>query len=372
MNVLVFNVGSSSIKTALYEIKVKPKLLGFITLEWKGDFQSPKIVKENEKKPLKEKNMRGALEVLLAFYKDKQINAFSHRIVHGGKFRESKVITKSVRDQILKAAKFAPLHNEKEVEVIDLLKKMHPQKPQVAVFDTAFHKTIPKKAYLYPIPLRWSQKGIIRYGFHGTSYQFISRIVKEKKVIVCHLGSGASLCALQNGKSIDTTMGMTPLEGLMMDTRSGSIDPGILLYLLKEKKMKIEELSEALYKKSGLLGASGISSDMRDLLKAKNKNAKLALDIYVHILCKSIGSMIASLKGLDSLVFTAGIGENSSYIRKKVIENFSFLGVEVDPQKNRENEKLISTKSSKIKVYVLKTDESLEIARQCYLLLKKR
>ncbi len=358
MNVLVLNRGSSSIKCCLYELTEMSNQL--IDPVWKDEM-------EWEKGSAKEK-----LESLLS---KKKVDCIGHRIVHGGKkYKESVLIDQAVKEEIKKLADLAPLHNLEDLEGIEVLEQLFPGTPQIAVFDTAFHQTLPLSAAIYPGPYAWVEKGIQRYGFHGISFQYCTRRANQlleqpcSKMVICHLGSGASLCAVKDGKSIDTTMGLTPLEGLMMDTRSGSVDPGILLYLLKTKTA--EELSKELYEKSGLLGLSGVSGDMRDVLKEAsrgNERAELAIDVYVHRLTSLIGSMVASLSGIDTLVFTAGIGENASLIRERVCERLSFLGIELaKTQQEIAEDAILSSSNSKVKVLVLHTQEAFEIARECF------
>ncbi len=336
MKILVINNGSSSVKCALY------------------DFPSESLLWEEKGDDLK------SIEF------PKSVDCIGHRIVHGGKkYHECTKITPDLKKEIRSLADLAPLHNMADLEGIEFFEKL--KVPQFAVFDTAFHRTMPEAAKLYPGPIDWYKKGIERFGFHGTSFAYCTKRVEEligpvDKMVICHLGSGASLCAVKNGKSIDTTMGFTPLEGLMMDTRSGTIDPGIILYLLKTQSA--EELSKELYEKSGLLGLSQISSDMRDLLN--NKDAKLTLDVYLHRLISCAGSMIASLGGLDALVFTGGIGENTPQIRAGLCKQLSFLDIDLKSNNNSKEDSLLSSPKSKVKVLLIHTNEALEIARQSY------
>lgn len=387
MKVLSLNRGSSSIKCSLYSFESPPQQpilpLWEAHLEWKNSFEDPSLKIKNPQgiefsEAVKEKSSTSALEHLLQFlYQGKtaviaslnEIDMVGHRIVHGGHtFKESTLINAKVKEIIASLSDLAPLHNLADLEGIELLEKALPKTPQVAVFDTAFHHTMSDAASIYPIPYKWTEEGIRKYGFHGTSFQYCTRrasdILKEtpKKMIICHLGSGASLCAVKEGKSVDTTMGFTPLDGLMMDTRCGSIDPGILLYLADKG---IANLSDSLYKESGLLGVSGISSDMRDIIEKAslgNERAKLALEIYLHRLNSQIGAMVAALGGLDVLVFTAGIGENAPLIRKRVCDAFAFLGIKLDEKEAD----VISHFSSEVKVLVIPTQESFEIARECW------
>ena len=362
MKILILNRGSSSIKCYIYDFANFPdKLIDPIwedKIEWKNIREKGSIKKE--------------LKSLLS---DQEIHCIGHRIVHGGKkYHTSVLIDNEVKKDIHKLADLAPLHNLADLEGIEILEQLFPDIPQIAVFDTAFHHTMPASATIYPGPYKWFEEGIQRFGFHGTSFQYCSRRANEllgqesQKLVICHLGSGASLCAIKNGKSIDTTMGFTPLEGLMMDTRSGSVDPGILLYLSKKKTP--DELSKELYEESGLLGISGISSDMRDILnKASqgNERARLTIEIYVHRLISMIGSMIATLGGIDALVFTGGIGENALTLRQQVCDSLGFLGIHLSKhQSNGPEDHILSSSDSKVKVLLIHTQEAFEIARECW------
>jgi len=279
-------------------------------------------------------------------------------------------------------AAFAPLHNRVELEGIDLIEKHFGAVPQIAVFDTGFHSRLPEAAAVYPGPYEWFAQGIRRYGFHGINHQYcaertaqmLQKHLSELKLVNCHLGNGCSLAAIQNGRSIDTTMGFTPLEGLMMGTRSGSIDPGILTYLLREQHLTGQELDELLNTKSGLLGVSGISGDMRKIvsaIKEGNARAKLAFDIFVHRLQEGIGAMIAALGGINALVFTAGIGENSPEVREAACANFRFIGLAIDPMKNASPhlDQDISDPGSTVRVLVVRAQEDWAIAKECWKLL---
>jgi acetate kinase len=364
MKALIVNCGSSSIKCCLYTFTHLPE--SFIPPDWETH-----ITWKNTSSQIPD------LQGILPFTKSDKIECIAHRFVHGGqKYRESVFINAEVKQDLRLLLPLAPLHTNRSLAVVEAIETHFPQAPQIAIFDTAFHTTLPQAAFTYPGPYTWLQKGVRRYGFHGISFQYcIAQVTKilgstPQKMVLCHLGSGASLCAAYEGKSIDTTMGFTPLEGLMMDTRSGSIDPGILLYLLKEKSLS--ELKQELYEKSGLLGLSGISSDMRDILERAQKNnrrAKLALDVYIHRLLSSIGSMIASLGGIDALVFTGGIGENASFIRKEVCQRLGFLGINATRDGERKNDCVISSKDSAVKVLVIHTQEAFEMAKECWKLL---
>ncbi len=316
---------------------------------------------------------------------DEPVDAVGHRIVHGGRaYRDSTRITPEVRKAIAQQVEFAPSHNRLELEAIQSVDRVFgPDMPQVAVFDTHFHATLEPSAYVYPGPYEWFEKGVRRFGFHGISHQYASRraakILDRKleglRMITCHLGNGASLAAIRDGRSIDTTMGFTPLEGLMMGTRSGSIDPGIIIYLVRHRGYEAADLDRILNQRSGLCGLSGLSGDMREILDAiekGNKRARLAYDVYAHRLCQEIGSMLASLGGLDVLVFTAGIGENCAPLRADVARQFAFLSLEFDPAKNNNSpvDEEISTPASKIRLLVIHAEEDWEIARESYKVLQ--
>lgn len=365
MKVFVLNRGSSTIKAYLYEFNAPPNHA--VDAIWETQVET---------------TTSQALMQLLKMCPSNQVDVIGHRIVHGGNyFRKSVRITPDVKEKIKQLGELAPLHNISELEGIDFCEQVFKGVPQIAVFDTAFHHTLPEATQIYPGPYSWYEKGILRYGFHGISHQYCARRVEallnrdRLKMVICHLGSGASLSAVKDGKSIDTTMGFTPLDGLMMSTRSGSIDPGIILHLLK--KQTPEEIFQELYKASGLLGVSGISSDMRVIVEESakgNARASLAFNVYIHRLNSLIGSMIASLQGLDALIFTAGIGENAPLVRERVCDTFSFLGIQLDKQKNQQNPKEdleLTTLDSNIKVFVIHTQESFEIARECWKNLEK-
>lgn len=388
MKILVLNCGSSSIKCYLYNFTGAHHLVSPLWqahLQWKNSFEEPRLTiekgKEKHSEPVKGKTAAAVLkQILRKHFADEQVDVIGHRIVHGGRyFKESVLITREVKEKIRELSDLAPLHNLSELEGIEILEEHFKNTPQVAVFDTAFHRTLPKATEIYPGPYRWYEEGIQRYGFHGISFQYCSRRAREilnrdlksLKMVICHLGAGASLCAIKEGKSIDTTMGFTPLEGLMMDTRSGSIDPGIILYLLRKKK-SLKQLSQELYNESGLLGISGVSSDMRDIIEKSERGdprATLALEIYIHRLNALIGAMVAALRGVDVLVFTAGIGENASLLRDRVCDAFSFLGVTLDKTKNNQSspeDRDLSKPDSKVKVLLIHTQEAFEIARECF------
>ena len=314
-----------------------------------------------------------------------EIGAVGHRVVHGGEhFSEATLITPQVKEAIMECTVLAPLHNPANLQGIEDCELQLPGVPQVAVFDTAFHQTMDEEAYLYAIPYRYyKQFGIRRYGFHGTSHQYVSRRAADilgkpyesLKLIICHLGNGASVCAVLNGKSVDTSMGLTPLEGLVMGTRSGDIDPAIMEFIAKKENLDIEGLMKVLNKDSGVYGLSGLSSDFRDLSSAAaegNKQAQIALKVFSYRVAKYVGSYAAAMNGVDNIVFTAGIGENDHEVREEVCSYLQFLGIELDKEANakRGEEVMISTPGSKVKVYVIPTNEELAIARETVALVK--
>jgi acetate kinase len=391
MKILVLNGGSSSFKSSLFDVtgneaSAAPNPLWEARVDWEHHPGTAEIhVKSagaatNKSVPVKQPlDSLGPLMEMLP-HRD-EIHVAGHRVVHGGRaFRESTRITPKVRAGIAQAASFAPEHNRLELEAIDCMARiLGPSAVQVAVFDTAFHATLPPPAYVYPGPYEWLDQGIRRYGFHGISHQYTSRRaaailgkdLASLRMITCHLGNGCSLAAIRDGVSIDTTMGFTPLEGLMMGTRSGTIDPGIVIHLVRHKGYRAEELDRVLNKESGLRGVSGISGDMREVMEAVNRGnarAQLAFDIYVHRLRSEIGAMIGSLGGLDTLVFTAGVGENSPQVRAQAVEGFAFLGAKLDAAKNAQSppDTDIAAPDSAVRVLVVHTQEEWEIARESF------
>ncbi|MFA5948248.1 MAG: acetate kinase [Candidatus Gracilibacteria bacterium] len=383
MKTLVINSGSSSLKFSLFESGKTQNLIAkghidgiekksclFIFESKKTNFEKKILVTSHNEA------IKVALESLIkhSIIKDlKEISCVGHRVVHGGeKYSKPVKITNKVISEIKKLSKLAPLHNPPNLAGIMAIKSILKTTPQVAVFDTSFHQTMEEKAYLYPIPYYLYKKHNIRkYGFHGTSHSFVisqaQKILKKSnsKIISCHIGNGTSITAALNGKSIDTSMGFTPLEGILMGTRSGSIDPAIILHLNKELKMPIEKIFDMLNKESGLLASSKLSADMRDIYHASlkgNASAKFAIEILSYQLAKYIGSYIAALKGIDAIIFTGGMGEKAFYVRKKTLEYLKFLNIDLDDKKNSNNEIIISSKKSKVKVFVIKTDEEQQIA----------
>ena len=391
MNVLVINCGSSSLKYQLInsdtsEVLAKG-LCERIGIDGSAITHQPagkdKITK---KVPMPDHNK--AVELVLEALTDAEngvissldeIDAVGHRVVHGGEsFSEAVIIDDDVKKAIEACNDLAPLHNPANLIGIEACKALMKDVPMVAVFDTAFHQTMPSKAYLYGIPYEYYEKyKVRRYGFHGTSHAFVSKRAaefigkdpKNFKVIVCHLGNGASISAVKNGECIDTSMGLTPLQGLIMGTRSGDIDPAIVEYICSKENISVEEVINILNKKSGVLGMSGISSDFRDLVAAKeegNKRAEDTLDTYAYHVAKYIGSYVTAMNGVDAIVFTAGVGENNASVRKAISEYFGYLGIEIDDEKNalRGEEVVISTPESKVAMLVVPTNEELAIARE--------
>ncbi len=390
MNVLVINCGSSSLKFQLInsdtEAVLAKGLCERIGIDGSLTYQPAGGEKEKSDKamPTHTEAIQFVIDALTDPEKGvvrslDEIGAVGHRVVHGGeKFASSTVITDEVLAAIEECNDLAPLHNPANIIGINACKELMPGTPMVAVFDTAFHQTMPDKAYMYGLPYEYYEKyKVRRYGFHGTSHSFVSKRVAEingvpydaTKTIVCHLGNGASICAVENGRSVDTSMGLTPLEGLIMGTRSGDIDPAIMEYIAKKENLDIAGVMNVLNKKSGVQGMSGLSSDFRDLsagAEAGNKRALLALDAFAYRVAKYVGSYVAAMNGVDTIVFTAGIGENDGDIRKRVCSYLGYLGIELDPEANKSHgeEIVISTPDSKVKVMVVPTNEELAIARE--------
>ena len=398
MNVLVINCGSSSLKFQLINAETENLLAkglcerigidGRLTYQPAGG--------EKEKSDLAMPTHTEAIQFVIdALTNEKtgvvksldEIGAVGHRLVHGGeKFASSVVITDEVKKAVEECNDLAPLHNPANLIGVAACEKLMPGTPMVAVFDTAFHQTMPEKAYMYGLPYEYYEKyKVRRYGFHGTSHSFVSkraaevmgRPYDEVKTIVCHLGNGSSVSAVLNGKCVDTSMGLTPLEGLVMGTRSGDIDPAIMEFIAKKENLDIEGVMEVLNKKSGVFGLSGgLSSDFRDLTDAMNagdKKAKIAMDVFSYRVAKYIGSYAAAMNGVDDIVFTAGIGENDDYVREEVCKYLGYLGVDFDSEVNkglRGKEAELTKEGSKVKVFVIPTNEELAIARETLALVK--
>lgn len=381
MKTLVINAGSSSIKFQVFDNETV--LLKAIVEEIGRDNSKIKIsipAKSEISIPLKNhvEAFNEIIKILREQFDLEDIECVAHRVVHGGEtFRDTTLITEEIMDKLVELTPIAPLHNPPNIEGIQIMSKLLPNAKSVGVFDTSFHSTIPQEAYLYGIPYSWYKKHHIRkFGFHGTSHKYVSKeAIKNynphSKIITCHLGSGSSICAIHNGQSIDTSMGFTPTQGSIMGTRCGLIDPSIPQYMMDIEKLSSKDVSDILNKKSGLLGLSEISSDMRILEDNKDEpGAKRAIDVFCYRLKKLIGGYVTALDGLEILIFTAGIGENSPYIRKRICESFDYLGLKVDDERNNRNEEIISAKDSKVLVLMIKTNEELQMVREAKDLLK--
>lgn len=389
MKILVLNCGSSSIKYKLFEMESKQVMAqgGVEKIGLPDSFllvKLPNGEKVKIEKPMPEHTV--GIQLILNTLVDKEIgcisdlkeiNAVGHRVVHGGeKFNQSVVITPEVKEMIIKCAELAPLHNPANLKGIDAIEQTLPGVPQVAVFDTAFHQTMPDYAYMYALPYELYEKyAIRRYGFHGTSHRYVSARVceflgvdpKGKKIVTAHIGNGGSCAAVMDGKSMDTSMGLTPVEGLMMGTRAGDLDLGAATYIMDKEGMDTAAFNTLINKKSGLFGVSGVSSDARDIdnaVKEGNARADLARQMFIYRVKKYIGAYAAAMNGVDIIVFTGGIGENDAYIRGEIAKGFSYIGAELDETANnvRGEERVISTPSSKVTICVIPTDEELMIA----------
>ena len=396
MKILVINCGSSSIKYKLYEMDDQSVLAagGIEKIGLEGSFLKTKINGETKiiesACPTHTEGIKLMFDTLLhpeygAIHSLDEISAAGHRIVAGGRFTESQVVTDAMLEEWKQYMDLAPLHSPAHLKGYNAVKQMLPELPQVFVFDTAFHQTMPDYAYIYPIPYEYYEKyKVRRYGFHGTSHSFVSKRtaeflgkdVKDMKIIVCHLGNGSSISAVKGGESIDTSMGLTPLEGVPMGTRSGDIDPAILEFLAKKENMDIFQLVNVLNKKSGVFGVSGgLSSDFRDLENAAaegNHNAQMARDVFTYNVAKYVGAYAAAMNGVDAIAFTAGVGENDHLVREDVVKRLGFLGIELDAEANKKRgcDNIISTADSKVTVCVIPTNEELAIARETLALVK--
>lgn len=398
MNILVINCGSSSLKYQLINMENEGVLAKGLVERIGMEGSRVKHTTTGKDEVIIEETMpdhRKALELVLnalinpnygAIKSMDEIGAVGHRVVHGGeKFADSVIIDDEVMKTVNDCIDLAPLHNPPNIMGIEACKALMPKTPMVAVFDTAFHQTIPASNYIYPLPYELYEKyGIRKYGFHGTSHKYVSRRaaemlgknIKDLNIITCHLGNGASVCAIKGGKSIETSMGFTPLEGLAMGTRSGDIDPAIIPFIMEKEGLSFDEVNDLLNKKSGVLGISGISSDFRDLEEAMakgNKRAKLALEVFCNRVKKYIGAYTATLCNVDALVFTAGIGENSISIREKICEGLECIGIELDKELNkvRGKEAIVSKDLASTAILVIPTNEELMIARDTQALVQK-
>ncbi|MGF1527644.1 MAG: acetate/propionate family kinase [Candidatus Competibacterales bacterium] len=389
--VLVLNAGSSSIKFSLFAVDGDP-----LTLRLNGQIEGigakpHLVVFDRQRHPLADQQLdpappgeghRRALAVLQNWLADHlgdgRLAAVGHRVVHGGPRLSAPVaVDEVILAELATFVPLAPLHQPHNLAGIQALKDLDPALPQVACFDTAFHRSNPQLAELFALPLDYYQRGIRRYGFHGLSYEYISSRLGEVipaaargKVVVAHLGNGASLAALADGQGVASTMGFTALDGLPMGTRCGQIDPGVLLYLLQNQGMDAKALEDLLYRHSGLKGLSGVSNDMRELEASHDPNAALAIDYFVYRIQRELGSLVAALQGLDALVFTAGIGEHSATLRARVCQGLGWLGVQLDPAANARHGPIITDDSSRVMVAVIPTNEELMIARQTLAVLK--
>ena len=396
MNVFVVNCGSSSLKYQLIDSDTEKVIAKGLCerIGIDGRLTHKPVGKESVVKEVPMPDHKSAVSYVLEALTDdvcgviknlSAIDAVGHRIVHGGeKFANSVIITDEVMEAIEECNDLAPLHNPANLIGISACKALMPEVPMVAVFDTAFHQTMPQKAYLYGIPYEYYDKYKVRkYGFHGTSHSFVSKRLielldkegEDSKVIICHLGNGSSVTAVRNGESVDTSMGFTPLDGLIMGTRSGSIDPAVVQFLANKLDCSLDDVITILNKKSGVEGISGVSSDFRDLDKAStegNERATTALDMFAYRVAQYIGSYVASMNGVDAIAFTAGIGENNSKMRKAICDYLGYLGIEIDDSANdKKGEEIkISTDNSKVTVYVIPTNEELAIARETVALVK--
>lgn len=397
MDVLVINCGSSSLKYQLINTETEEVLasglcdrIGISGGQFSYKPKDGEKIAQNVEMPDHEVAVKLVLNALVdpkhgVLKSLDEIKATGHRIVHGGEhFTHSALIDDVVIRHIEECADLAPLHNPAHLLGIRACQHLMPNKPMAAVFDTAFHQTMPPRAYIYGLPYEYYEKyKIRRYGFHGTSHSYVSKRLAEflgiplqkSKIITCHLGNGSSICAIENGKSIDTSMGLTPLEGLVMGTRSGDLDPAIIDYIAQKENLSTKEVLNVLNKKSGVLGISGISSDFRDLLAADeegNVKARFAREVFAYRVAKYIGAYTAALTGVDAIAFCAGVGENAKFIRGKIVSHLQFLGITLDEEANLNTvgtEGIISTKDSKVKVCVIPTNEELMIARDTHALV---
>lgn len=397
MKILVLNSGSSSQKACLYDIGEtlpdhSPGPLWEGKIEWNS--YTATIAVKNSKGLAQEQQLkfssrefvvRDLLSTLWSgrtrtLASPSDIDAVGHRVVHGGPhFEDPVAITREVHSAIASVAQFAPLHIQAELDGMKIVEGLLGDVPQIAVFDTGFHRQMPLAAETYPGPYQWFEKGIRRYGFHGINHQYcaaraaqlLEKDLKSLKLVTCHLGNGCSVTAIDGGRSVDTTMGFTPLDGLMMGTRSGSVDPGIVIFLMRQGQLSGEQIDELLNQNSGLLGISGLSSDMREVLAGMqqgHERAKLAFDIYVHRLREAIGGMIAVLGGVDALIFSAGVGENSPDVRAAACSTLGFIGLELDSQTNARPflDADISAADSRVRVLVIRAEEDWSIAAECW------
>ena len=388
--ILVLNAGSSSIKFSMFPGHERPTRQGLICegecegighrihFTAKDRSRTPLVDAHLTESTTHEEALAALLDWIEGHFQNDELVAAGHRVVHGGSlYTAPVVIDATVAAELRRLIPLAPLHQPHNLAAIDELSRLHPALPQVACFDTAFHHTQSEVATAFALPRRLTDEGIRRYGFHGLSYEYIASVLPgvlgagaaDGRVVVAHLGSGASLCAIRKRRSVATTMGFTALDGLVMSRRSGNIDPGVILYLMQEKGMTAEDVSHMLYNESGLLGVSGLSDDMRTLLASDDPLAKDAVDLFVYRVRRELGSMAAALGGIDALVFTAGIGEHAAEIRRRVCDDAAWLGVDLDQSANLGGRALITHQDSRTSAWVIPTDEDLMIARHVWTLL---
>ncbi|TDN57791.1 acetate/propionate family kinase [Paraburkholderia sp. BL10I2N1] len=387
---LVLNAGSSSLKFRVFDENGSDLNL-IVQGQVEGLYTAPRFVATGSGGERASKEWgegvalghEGAIEYIGEFLRSHReghrLVAVGHRVVHGGQtFPEPVLVTPAVIDELETLVPLAPLHQPHNLKPIRILSERRPEIPQVACFDTAFHRAQPEVAQAYALPASITDRGVRRYGFHGLSYEYIASVLPQfdaaaaaGRTVVAHLGNGASMCAIVAGKSVASTMGFTAVDGLPMGTRCGSLDPGVILYLLDELKMDAREIEDLIYKQSGLLGVSGVSSDMRALLASDDARAHFALDLYTYRIARELGSLAAAMQGIDALVFTAGIGEHASAIRERVVRAAAWLGAELDSAANAAGGPRISAASSRVPVWAIPTDEELMIARHTRAVLKE-
>jgi len=385
-HIVTFNAGSSSIKFAVYEFtdtlnkSINGQVENISTIPIVKIYDSAGAMIKHVQFD-KNQSYEYFYDLLVSAFESNQFNftisGVGHRVVHGGlKFDTPVLVNEQIVEELKKYIPFAPLHQPYNLKAIESVRKLYPKMLQVACFDTSFHRTHPVICDLFGIPKELTNAGIKRYGFHGLSYEYIIHQFKKlypdkinSRIVVAHLGNGSSMCAINNGKSIDTTMGFTALDGLLMGTRCGSLDPGVVIYLMEYKNMTAKEVESMLYKKSGLLGVSGITHDMRRLLEDKGEDARRAIDLYVYRIRRELGALVSVLGGIDHLIFTGGIGEHAWQIREKVCQNNEWLLLSIDKNKNHKNESIINDKKSKVGVYVIPANEEWMIANHTYQIL---
>jgi acetate kinase len=391
MRILTINSGSSSIKVGLYEMSETEELVLSGSMERIGvragmfrisDADGASLVDEHTDLPDHEAALGRLFDWLEEHEPGRQLDAVGHRVVHGGSdYTRPHLVTGDLMTELKQLVPLAPDHLPHEIRAIQITADAYPNLAQVACFDTAFHRHMPRLAQIYPLPRHFQHEGLVRYGFHGLSYEYIVQELQRQagaqaangRLIIAHLGNGASMAAVRDGRSVETTMGFTPAGGLVMSTRSGDLDPGALIYLLEEKGLKASDLNYLVNRRSGLLAVSGLSSDMRDLLAQEDQEpqARQAVDLFCYIASKHLGALAAALGGLDTLIFTAGIGENAPAVRQRICQQLGYMGIQIDPARNEANAAIISPDQAKVTVRVMHTDEDLMIARHTHALILK-